>query len=710
MATLGNIRKRSGLLIAIIGVALLAFLLADLIRKGTIFKRNADTAAAINGQEISTRDFDIGVKQNTYVLKHQNPNATTMGAVRQTWQQMKRRVLVEQQAEKLGLSVGESQEWEVLTTNPNIRQNPSLQTNGRFDPDKLAAWLARAKTQDPSRYNQVLAGVKNQALIDSYFNLLRDGIYTTAEEAEIQYHFENDQVDVRYVQIPFEPIKGEVGIADDAIQAYIKDHKKRFERPATRAIQCVSFEVKPSQSDDEAILKQLSGMLDRRVEYNAITQSHDTLPGFKDISDTNTAAFVNSQSDVNYNPDYRRLSQFPKPLQAFLQSAKKGQVCGPYKVNNTYRLSRLIARKRIPDSVQTRHILITYAGLQNAPEDVKRNKVQAEKLADSLYQAIQGGSAFATLAKTFGEDASSAQGGELGWATYGQLVPKFQEFAFTHKKGSIGVVETPFGFHVIEIADQKNFHLAYKVATIVRRIYPSKQTENARYAQAAAFFANAKGDIEHFKRQARAAGLPVQHAKGISEWDAGIPGMADSRNIVKWLYAKGRRSGDSHMFNSENGSIVVSVSGKSDSGLARVSAVRSEIAPILRKEKQLESVRAALADKPGLAYAAKTYQVAIRESDAVHFANPILTGAGREPTVVGTAFGLRENAISQPVLGESGIFLVKVTKKARAAAAYNHADIQRNTEAIARQKADAEAYQALVDKADIERHIFELGY
>lgn len=704
MATLGNIRKRSGLLIAIIGVALLAFLLTDLIRKGSIFRGSVDTAATINGQKIPIRDFDTRVKQNTYALKQRNPNATAMDAVSETWQQMKRQILIDQQAEKLGLTVGEDQEWEALTANPYIRQQPFLQTEGQFDPDKFAAWLAGAKNRETSVYNRVLRfgeRVKDQALIDGYFNLIKEGVYTSAEEAEINYHLENDKVDMTYVRIPFEQVKGEITITDDAIQAYIKEHKNRFERPATLAIQYVSFEVKPSQSDDEAVLKRISGMLGQRVEYNAITQSDDTLPGFRDTP--NTAAFVNSQSDVNYNPDYRALSRFPKPLQSFLQSAKKGQIHGPYKVGNTYRLSRLVARAELPDSVKTRHILIAYKG-------VKRNKAQAKELADSLYTAIKGGSAFAPLAKAFGADASRDRGGELGWAAYGQLVPKFQEFAFTHKKGSMGVVETPFGFHVIEILDQKNFHPAYRVATIVCDISPSRQTENARYAQAAAFFEDTKNDIDRFNRQAQAAGLPVQRLAGISKWDARIQGVEDSRKIVKWLYAKGTQPGDSHMFNSGNGSVVVSVTGKSDKGLASVSEVRAGVAPILRKAEQLKAVRAELGDNPDLAHAAAVYHVAIRQSDAVHFGNPIVTGAGREPAVVGAAFGMRENTSAQPVLGAGGIFLVKVTKKTRAAAASDYTGIQRRITAVTEQRIPAYAYRALVDKANIESRILELGY
>ncbi|MEH0007381.1 MAG: SurA N-terminal domain-containing protein [Flavobacteriales bacterium] len=710
MATLGNIRKRSGLLIAIIGVALLAFLLTDLIRKGSIFRGSVDTAATINGQKIPIRDFDTRVKQNAYALKQRNPNATTMDAVSETWQQMKRQVLIDQQAEKLGLTVGEDQEWEALTANPYIRQQPFLQTDGQFDPDKFTAWLARAKNRETSVYNRILLfgeRVKDQALIDGYFNLIKDGIYTSAAEAEISYHLENDKVDMTYVQIPFEQVKGEITITDDAIQTYIKEHKNRFGRPATRAIQYVSFEVKPSRSDDEAVLKRVSGMLGQRVEYNAITRSDDTLPGFKDTP--NTAAFVNSQSDVNYNPNYRALSQFPKPLQSFLQSAKKGQIYGPYKVGNTYRLSRLVARAELPDSVKTRHILIAYAGLSSTPEGVERNRAQAEALADSLYTAIQGGSAFAALAKAFGEDATRDRGGELGWTAYGQFAPRFQEFAFTHKKGSMGVVETPFGFHVIEILDQKNFHPAYRVATIVCDISPSRQTENARYAQAAAFFEDTKNDIDRFSRQAQAAGLPVQRLAGISKWDARIQDIEDSRKIVKWLYAKGRQSGDSHMFNSGNGSVVVSVTGKSDKGLASVSEVRAAVAPILRKAEQLKAVRAELGGNPDLAHAAAVYHVTIRQSDAVHFGNPIVTGAGREPAVVGAAFGMRENTTAQLVLGARGIFLVKATKKTRAAAS-DYTGIQRRITAVTEQKIPVYAYRALVDKADIENRILELGY
>lgn len=711
MATLGNIRKRSGLLIIAIGVALLAFLLSDLIRKGSLFKQDRDTVGVINGQKIGFRDFSQRVNRNTNLLKGRDSNSTLMDAVNQTWKQVKRQVIIAQQMKKLGLAISENQEWDALVSNPYIRQNRQLYTNGKFDQAKFAAWLAQTRQQRPAVYNRVLAfnqQIKDQTSIMSYYSLINDGIYTSTKEAAIRYGFENAAIDVRYVMIPFKAIEGTSRVTDAEIQAYAKAHKKLFERPASRAISYVLFDVKPSEADRQAVLSKLKAMLHQTVAYNAITKTNDTIASFEDTQDVKD--FVNAQSDVNYDSNYKALDRFSSPLQGFLKTARQGAVFGPYKVKDTYRLSKLIDETRLPDSVKVRHILITYAGLRNAPKGVKRSKPQAKKLADSLYTAIQHGADFARLAKTFGEDASKKRSGDLGWAGYDQFVPAFRDYAFTHKKGSTAVVETRFGFHIINIVDQKAFHPAYKVATIVRQVAAGERAERLRYAQAAKFFEDTKGDPAKLERRAEKEGLKVRLASGLKDLDSHIAGLESARGVIKWLYAEDTRVGDSRMFNQGSGSAVVFVTAESPEGLAPLAELRSQIKPLLEKKKQLEVVKQKLSGKPSLKGVAKRYNTSVRESNAVHFANPILTGAGREPRVIGTAFGMRVNTVSEPLLGENGIFLVKVLKKTPAAPSKDYTGLQKTMTAKARQNTYQHVYKALEGRADIQNHMLKVGY
>ena len=80
-------------------------------------------------------------------------------------------------------------------------------------------------------------------------------------------------------------------------------------------------------------------------------------------------------------------------------------------------------------------------------------RLRALKLADSLVVELRKGADFAAAAKQFsGDSASAAQGGELGWFRRGVMVKEFEDFAFRLRPGEISPpVETPFGFHIIDV-------------------------------------------------------------------------------------------------------------------------------------------------------------------------------------------------------------------------------------------------------------------
>jgi peptidyl-prolyl cis-trans isomerase SurA len=101
---------------------------------------------------------------------------------------------------------------------------------------------------------------------------------------------------------------------------------------------------------------------------------------------------------------------------------------------------------RRPATVGFRQIMIR-------PEPDSASKRRAYQLAESLVVALRHGADFAAAAKRFsGDSASAAQGGELGWFRRGVMVKQFEDWAFHLKPGEISEpVETPFGFHIIEI-------------------------------------------------------------------------------------------------------------------------------------------------------------------------------------------------------------------------------------------------------------------
>lgn len=106
---------------------------------------------------------------------------------------------------------------------------------------------------------------------------------------------------------------------------------------------------------------------------------------------------------------------------------------------------------RAPESVHARHILVA----KTAGEDDKSKKAKREK-AENLRKQILAGSDFTEVAKANSDCPSKNQGGDLGTFAKGQMVKPFENAAFSQKKGEIGpVVETDFGYHIIEVLDHQ---------------------------------------------------------------------------------------------------------------------------------------------------------------------------------------------------------------------------------------------------------------
>jgi parvulin-like peptidyl-prolyl isomerase len=103
-----------------------------------------------------------------------------------------------------------------------------------------------------------------------------------------------------------------------------------------------------------------------------------------------------------------------------------------------------------PDRILARHLLITYDGALGAPATQRRTQAEALAKATDLHQKLLAGADFAGLAKASSDDGSGPKGGALGVVTPGMMTPAFEQAAFALAEGQLsGVVETPFGYHII---------------------------------------------------------------------------------------------------------------------------------------------------------------------------------------------------------------------------------------------------------------------
>lgn len=696
MAVLNSIRKRGIFLILIIALALFAFILSDVLTKGSSGPKGQNNIATINGTDISRQSFMEEV-ENTQ--RNMGPNVNTGQAMNYVWNQELRRVILQEQIEKAGISAEKAQLDNALKT--SLANNPTfLNEAGQVDEGKIQEYIASIKSSSPQMYQQWIKfeeGTAENVMQNTYFNLIKGGLRSTVAEGEQDYHFQNDNINFNYVLIPYSKIEDEeVSVSDNEIKKYVSAHSNEFQTEAQADIQYVLFSEEPSESDIEDTKAEITSLLDSRVEFNSQTKTNDTIPGFSDAVDYEE--YVNSHSDQPYFDRWMFKEDLPASVADTLIKLNKGDVYGPYKVDNTFNLTKILDTKKMPDSADSKHILIRYEGTIRAPETVTRTKDEAKKLADSLLTVIKKDkSKFTELAKEFSDDGSADQGGDLGTSTPGRMVPPFDEFIFNNPTGTIGLVETDFGYHVVEVEKQSEPKKAIKIATVVKNIEPSEKTINDVFAKASKFeVAVNKGNFDEIAKE---QDLQVRPVNKIKIMDATIPGIENNRSVVNWAFNEDTKVGDTKRFSVTDGYIIAELTRRNDKGLMTVPQAAPLVKPILTKEKKAKKIRQSISGNT-LEEIAQNQGVSVRPATGVTMANPQIGGA-TEPRVVGMAFGTKAGETTPLIDGNEGVYKLKVTAFNPAPKMESYVNIANQLSSQAAPAAPEKVFEALKKKADI---------
>ena len=700
MAVLSKIRQRSVFLIVIIALALFSFVLADVIRNGGFSSdKSQTTIATVNGIDISREDFMERVEA---YQRNLGPNANTMQAVNQIWNQELRNTLLSEQFETLGLIVSEDQLYDAYTA--TLASNPTFQDDaGQFSALKLQEYLSAitANPQAQQQWDDFVETTRQSILQTTYFNLAKSGVLATYADGEEQYRFENDKLDIQFVHIPYSKISNdEVPVSEAEIEAYMRQNPEEFTIEPMVDIQYVSFDEEPSESDVETARAEMLTLLDDQVVYNPVTKANDTLLGLK-----NTATiqdFINENSERQYIDRWYFKKDLTKLLQDSIFSQSKGFIYGPYRIGNTFNMSKIVDVAQKFDSVNSRHILIRYQGSMRAPSAITRSKEDAQKLADSLLSVLKRTpSKFEALNETFTDDTQNkTNGGELGYFGPGAMVAPFDAFIFGNPEGSIGVVETDFGFHVVKVEDQKNKQRAVKVATLTREIAPSDKTLNDVFAEATKMELAAQDT--NFEEAAQAQSLTIKPVNRIGKLDAVIPGVGNQRAIINWAFDASTSTGDIKRFSTEQGYVIAQLTRRNTSkALMSIAEASPTITPILRNQKKAVMLKEAITGTT-LQEMAVSQEVTVKSATAITRATPTLVGAGNEPEIVGAAFGLDANEISPVLEGKTGLFIVKVIAKNTAPDIANYGGYVVQLQNAARPKINNAVNTALKEAAKIE--------
>ena len=653
MAILSKIRERSMFLIVIIGLALFAFVASPKDILDFFNSSKVNSVGEINGETIKIEDFASRVEA---YKTNAGPTTTDAQAADAVWGTVLSEIIYQQQLEKAGVVVGEKDVWDAIIQNQEIQNAPIFKNEaGLFDEEKLKAYLANLKmTPDENGQNTAwLNWLENERNVKSnlekltYTKLVRAGIGASLKEAKRRYKENGTKLSGEMVFVPFSSINdSKVSVSNAEIETYVANHASEFKSEASRDLKVVRFDIAPSSEDDAEVKADLL----------------NSLEGFKTAVDAKSFVQEN-ESDIAVNDAFLYKKDLPNVVANEVFNAPIGTVVGPYKFQDHYNLSKVVATSSLPDSVQASHILISFAGSRSADQSVTRSEAEAKKFADSIATLVKGdASKFAEFAKNYSADKSNSEkGGELDWFTYNQMVPEFRDFAFTNSTGSVGVVKTIFGFHIVKVTSQKNSQKVIQLATIARKIEASEYTENLIFkkAETLAYKLTNGGDFDKLVKAANYAGIPCL---GITEMQADLPGIGSQRGIVRWAFDSENEVKSVKRFDIETGHAVVVITNKSDKGLMSTAKAALTVKPILLNEKKakLISEKMKAGNLKAIASANKT---TVSTFNNVTMASPVLETIGRESGVVGAMYAVKLNKTVADIVGKNGVFAIKVTKK-----------------------------------------------
>ena len=700
MAILNSIRKRGVFLIIIIALALFSFILADVIRNGGFSSEKSLTTVAIVNGETLTRD--IFMKQVELTQRNLGENGTTAQAMNLVWDRELRNVLQQQQYDALGLTAQKEQLDQSLRM--GLASNPTFQdADGVFSALKVQEYIANVKATNPTAYQQWLDyenNLKSGALQTTYYNMIKAGMRSTLSEGEQEYRYQNDKINMQYVYVPYTSIPDtEVPVTDSEIEAYIRKNAADYEQTPQVDVQFVSFSEAPSDIDIADAETAITSLLKDREVYNSNIKATEVLKGLENTQDYQN--FVNDNSDVPFQDRYFFKSDIPEAIAEDLFATPLNGIYGPYKLGDNNNISKVIGITQMPDSVQSRHILIRYQGSFRASDAITRSKEDAKAMADSIAGVLKRNkNKFEALAKTLSDDKSNSDnGGDLGYSGPGKLTKDFNDFIFDNKTGTLGVVETEFGFHVVEVQEQKNKQKAMKFATISKEIEASEKTLNEVFANASRFeVAAQKGD---FSQIAKTQELALKPVNKIGALDATIPGVGNNRSIVNWAFGEDVSVGDVKRFSILDGYVVVQLTRKSSKGLMSIAEASALVMPKLRNAYKAKQIMATISGDD-LDAIASSQGITVQNATAITMAAPTIPGAGAEPEVVGAAFAKAAGETTSLIAGEKGVFKVRVTAVNNAPALENYASYANQLNSAATPAVNTKVYQALKNAAEIE--------
>ncbi|MCC7301437.1 MAG: SurA N-terminal domain-containing protein [Bacteroidia bacterium] len=736
MAAIGNLRKRSGLIAGIVGVSLLAFVMTGLFESGFSIFGEDMSVGVIAGKKIKYEEYNMEFNLNAD-RQMRNSEASSMDdnmsdmVSNITWEFYIRQLVMEPEYRSLGLNVTDAELTDIFLGVPpdpmivpaftdqqsgQINQN-FVDEKGQLSGQKIKQYVdelsKRAATDKQveklwEQWKDFEISVRDNKYQNKYFNLLKKGLQVTTSYAKQDYKMSQTSVRFRYVLKRYNAVADStLTVTEEEMQKYYNENKARWKQELSAKVDYLVFDVLPSDQDKADAEKEINRVADEFAK-----------------TENDTQIIVRESENPNIDGSFLKLMQLPPSLSADSQLVKtgKGYVTKPYLEGTIWKVSKVMDVKSYPDSASVRHILFNYAGSPSAAASVTRTKEQSKALADSILNLLKKKKVqFPDMVQKYSADSGSFYDypdkkdpskkvkkkredlGAYRWFKEGAMVPEFQTAAFEGKVGDLVVVETTYGFHLIEVLDKGKESARYRIGTIQKTVIPSAKTKNDIYNEALDFLTQYGDNAETFSKGIQEKGMNMRTAETVTTTARGIPGVDNARDLIRWVFTNPQGTVCKEPFTYDNKYVIPVVTELHPKGFATLEQKKVEVELGAKKEKKAKMFMEEFAKSgKSLSEIANKLQLTVDSVPGIRYNDFSVPGLGREMTLMGTVFALEPGKMSKPLMGEQGVYIVMVEKVTPAPESKDYTQQKINLKTNLQYRVDASVSNILRDKAGIQ--------
>lgn len=551
---------------------------------------------------------------------------------------------------------------------PDIRGTFVNRATGEFDREMLLKRIRDMQTSPEPAIRQGWEEAKDyyreRRIQEKYISLIEASRFLTSIELH-QLQKEHQEHSISFVVNRYQEVEDDqTAVSEKDVKKFYDKHKHEGQYRNvmnSREIRFFDIPVNLSQEDSANFEAKMQKLIKdfEQTENDSLFVVNEGGPS------SVYSSFLNfrNESDPKARPGFT----YPDFLKRTFNSAKIGDVIGPYQDGDKVKIAKIIS---IKDKLMTvRHILIS------ADENNPLVVAKAKKTTDSLMKLVTHDN-FEQYVFKYSEDPGSNQrGGVYEDFIEGEMVKPFNDYSLNEPIGKIGYVQTAFGFHIMEVLDRKKGFVP-NLAIITREMKPGQSTLDAAKKKTTTLLETLKSGLSRestaekkialFETLATDEGYltrPVNIQDG-SPTLYGFTNPETENAILKLAFSKDVKVGDlisSPIAEAGRYTIVV------------VSAIRKEGVPgfndvkqamehdyLMEQKQQLfieqmqgKTLKGLVIGKPGK----EIYETLINLN------SPQISYAGFEPGIVGKVVqNLKEGQISKPLKGKTGVFVVRVDK------------------------------------------------